>query len=284
MQSILCPTDFSKNATHAVEYGAALAREFNARLMLVHVIMHSAVHNSMRGTAIKNADSDLQVDAEKKLNLLHKSISKKFGIANIETYVKTGLAAEKINELVHERAAELIVMGTTGSSRIQRMMMGSVASTVLSIAACPVLCIPTDAKYVPIHRIVFATDLHEDNLSAALSIITFAKHFDAEITFVFVDDKQVIHSEQAVTTMTKKIRSKIRYTKLSGFIASGNSVAKGLEAFIKKSKAQVLVMMTHEKHFPEHMFSQSLTRLVAHQVNIPLLAIKKEYKSLLRTA
>jgi hypothetical protein len=68
--------------------------------------------------------------------------------------------------------------------------------------------------------------------------------------------------------------------KLSGFIATGTAITQGLEKFLRKNKAQILVMMTHEKHFPINMFSQSITKLMSHQTRIPLLAIKPGYKSL----
>src|SRR5436190_2147689 len=85
------------------------------------------------------------------------------------------------------------------------------------------------AKLEGIQRIVFATDLHEDNINAALSLITFARHFNAEISFVFVDDKHLLHTDESVDVMTKKIRRRVRYEKLSGYIAKNTSITKGID-------------------------------------------------------
>ncbi|NLA75392.1 MAG: universal stress protein, partial [Deltaproteobacteria bacterium] len=38
LDSIMCATDFSELSNHAVFYGASLAREYNAKLYLCHVI------------------------------------------------------------------------------------------------------------------------------------------------------------------------------------------------------------------------------------------------------
>jgi len=274
MKTILCPTDFSKNAVNAVDYACALAEEFHSKLALVHVYETPATFTEMPYTSIVNADEAIRGAAEEKLNALKARIEKKYRNISVDKYVHVGAPADTISNFAKAQQADLIVMGTTGTTKLARLLMGSTTSRVIHIAPCPVLCIPKEAKFEGIQKIVFATDLHEDNISAALSILAFARHFNAEISFLFVDDKHLIHSDESIADMTQKIRKRVHYEKLSGYIAKNTNVTKGIEFFLKKYKAQVLVMLTHERHLPQSLFSQSVTTMMSHQTRIPLLALK----------
>jgi nucleotide-binding universal stress UspA family protein len=57
------------------------------------------------------------------------------------THVHVGQAAEVIARMANELACDLIVMGTHGRSGIAGLVVGSVASRVLHLAACPVMMV-----------------------------------------------------------------------------------------------------------------------------------------------
>ena len=57
------------------------------------------------------------------------------------THVHVGQAAEVIARMANELACDLIVMGTHGRSGIAGLVVGSVASRVLHLAACPVMLV-----------------------------------------------------------------------------------------------------------------------------------------------
>ena len=152
--------------------------------------------------------------------------------------------------------------------------MGSTTARVIRDAQCAVLTIPKGVKFNGIKRMVYATDLHDDNIRAASMVIPFASVFDAELAFVFVDDKHLLHDDISVERMTKKIKSRVKYKKLSGYIAKNTNISKGLDYFLKKNPSDMLVLFTHERHFIDSLFNQSITRLVAHQSNLPLLSVK----------
>lgn len=274
MKTILCPTDFSVNAEHAVKYGASLADSFDAKLLLLHIYETPLMLTEVPFTVIEASEKQIRGSTEKKMESLKVKLAKQYPSLQIETVVMEGLSNEKIVAIADKNEAEFIVMGTTGTSKLERMLMGSTTAKVIRHANCPVLCIPKTATFGGIKKIVFATDLHEDNIEAVRHISPFARHFDAEIIFVFVDDKHLIHTEESIQRMTKKIRSKVQYPKVSGYIVGHDSVTKGIDKFLKKYPADVLAMFSHEKHFPGTMFSQSVTTMMSHQTRIPLLALK----------
>ena len=274
MKTILCPTDFSTNAGNATEYACAFAAKLNARIILFHAYESPAAYTENEIAISHDVEKMLKEKVSAKLEALAKKLGKKYSGVTFETQYANGTGADETISAANRNDADMIIMGTTGTSKLERLLMGSTTSKVLANAECPVLCVPGDAEFMDIRKIVFATDLNEDNISSAMTIAPFAMQFGAEIIFVFVDDKHLIHSDEEINKMTRKIRTHVSYPKIAGYISKNTSVTKGIEYFLKKYPADILVMFTHHKHFPETLFNQSLTRIMSHQTNIPLLALK----------
>jgi len=276
MKTIICPVDFSPNANNAALYATQVGNEFNSRILLVHVyespilLTEASVEISWDlGIAIKE-------NAEKRMEALRNNLLSKNKGVFIDTKIIEGFPAPEICSLAIAENADTIIMGATGKGKAQRMIIGSTASKVMSDARCPVLLIPRLTKYKGIKKIVIATDLNKDNLALAKQIVPFARHFNAEIAFVFVDDKHLIHSEEYIAKMSGKIRSHVHYQKLSGYVSENKSVSDGINYFVKKHSADLLVMFKHKKLFPGSFLNPSITKKMSFITKIPLLSIPVE--------
>ncbi len=274
MKIIISPTDFSKNGNNAVEYAAALTKEFNSKLILINVYEGSS--NAIAG----EAEKELKKESTEKLNSLCKNLVDKYHIKTEFHLLSGSSAADTISSFAAKMPADVIVTGSTGTNLLERMIMGSTTSKLIHSSVCPVLCIPENISFTPIKRIAFATDLKEDNINAALTLITFARHFNAELCFLFVDDKDFIHSDENITEMTNRIRTRVRYQRMSGYVTKHADVNKGIKNFLSKQDAQILAMFTHADKSNSGRFSESITAHMSDHIKVPLLALKKEVVSL----
>ena len=281
MKLIVCPTDFSATSTNAIHYACGIAQNFHALIVFVHVYEAPVMYSEMPLTSIQFAGDQLKNSAEKKLQALVKKLSKQYKGLKFETIVTDGLSHDKVVKIAEELTADLIIMGATGTSKLERLLMGSTTARVIRDAHCGVLCVPSNASYSAIKKIVFSTDLHEDNIRSAMMITPFASKFKAEIIFLFVDDRHLLHDDVEVEKMTQKIKKRVKYPSLSGYVSKNTNVSKGIDYFLKKQPADLLVMFTHPKHFPESLFNSSITKLMSHQTKIPLLALKHEDKPIM---
>ena len=59
----------------------------------------------------------------------------------VTSVIREGGEAHEIARLARSRRAAMIVMGTHGRTGVKRVLLGSVAARVLSLAACPVLTV-----------------------------------------------------------------------------------------------------------------------------------------------
>ncbi|HYY67166.1 MAG TPA: universal stress protein, partial [Nitrososphaeraceae archaeon] len=56
-----------------------------------------------------------------------------------ETIMAKGSAASTMLDYAEEQSIDLIIVGTRGRSGIKKMLLGSIASELVTYAACPVL-------------------------------------------------------------------------------------------------------------------------------------------------
>jgi nucleotide-binding universal stress UspA family protein len=144
-QRILFPTDFSPIAEHAFGYALGVAREFGARLFILHVINEQA---DLRGFYLKDHDyeeveADIATSAQRMMDEFRAGIE---GYDNHEGRVITGVPYAEILNVAKEDDAELIVMGTHGHTGVEHLLFGSTAERVLRHADCPVMTVRPEAK------------------------------------------------------------------------------------------------------------------------------------------
>jgi nucleotide-binding universal stress UspA family protein len=135
MKTILVPTDFSGSSADALEMAVSLARDRQARLILLHVMAEPVF---LEGAGVIPFDPamyrDEQLDKLERQAVHHPGVS-------IEKQLAQGKAAAEILRVAQESAADLIVMGTLGATGLRKLLLGSVAEGVARKATCPVLTI-----------------------------------------------------------------------------------------------------------------------------------------------
>jgi len=143
LKTILHPTDFSESSQHALELACALAREQDARLLILHVLPRpAAIGRDSAVPAFKDMHTteDLAAYRQEMAGMLSRARDKA-DCTNVDTLLKEGPVAEEIARTASETPCDVIVMGTHGRSRMYQLTMGSVATAVSRNAPCPVVTV-----------------------------------------------------------------------------------------------------------------------------------------------
>ena|SRR5581483_11873525 len=136
IHTILHPTDFSEHSQFAWRLACALARDYGARLVVVHVIdLPVAVY----GEGVMVSEPEDYQAVEEELDRMHAPDPN----VRVEHRVLEGDPVEEILVAARQAHAELIVMGTHGRTGLERLLMGSVAEQVVRRSTCPVLTVRT---------------------------------------------------------------------------------------------------------------------------------------------
>lgn len=141
LRKILVPVDFSDFSAQALSYALSFAEQFDARLILLHVV-EPAVYpeNSMLvPPALDQLNQEFVRIAEKSLSELNRG--KVNNRVASEVHVRTGRAHVEIAEAARELDVDLIVLATHGYTGLKHVLLGSTAERVVRHAPCPVLTV-----------------------------------------------------------------------------------------------------------------------------------------------
>jgi universal stress protein A len=134
LKRILVPIDFSKISQKALEYAVPLAKQFEAKITLLHAFEpppYPMVFPMCEGFPIEPLEKELNA-------LAKKSIEPQF---LKEVIVRVGAAFEVITNLARDCEADLIVITTHGHTGLKHVFLGSTAERVVRHAPCPVLVV-----------------------------------------------------------------------------------------------------------------------------------------------
>jgi nucleotide-binding universal stress UspA family protein len=139
---ILFATDFSPASETALEYATALARDSGALLIIAHV---EEMPMPYAGGEMYFAQPEYP---NPEVRRMLEAVVPPDKTVKFEHRLVMGVAADDIVRVADEEKAELIVIGTHGRTGLMRVLMGSVAESVMRYAKCPVLTVK-QANHAP---------------------------------------------------------------------------------------------------------------------------------------
>jgi nucleotide-binding universal stress UspA family protein len=142
IHTILLPTDCAAPADRSGEIAAALARDYGAKLVVLHAWQPPAMVNTRVGLVPMAEPEAVRTEEARKLDAWQPPDR----AVPVERMLMEGDAADAILRAAREKACDLIVMGTHGRTGLNRMIHGSVAEDVLRRAPCPVLTVRESAQ------------------------------------------------------------------------------------------------------------------------------------------
>jgi len=135
IRTILHPTDFSEQSRYALRAACALARDYGARVVILHVAQPPTF--AYAEDAIPPEPEEYLEEAREQLRQLELPDSR----LRAERRLEEGDPVTAILRVAREVGADVIVMGTHGRRGLGRLLLGSVAELVVRRAACPVLTV-----------------------------------------------------------------------------------------------------------------------------------------------
>jgi len=190
IKRILCPTDFSEASRHAAEHALPIARWYGASITCLHAYMPVLLPASHAAAV---SGRHVVPDATE-LRAWEDAARAPFGAAaaaglDVTVVVEMGPTVPTIIEHVNGMPADLIVMGTHGTSGFEHLLLGSVTEKVLRKVRCPVLTVPPRAQVtskVPFKHLLCAVDFSDSSLAALEYAISLAVEADARLTLLHV--------------------------------------------------------------------------------------------------
>jgi universal stress protein A len=137
LKRILLPVDFSKCSRKALEYAVSFARQFQAELLLLHVIENVYPPPELMVLDSAALDNRVRDVAERQLAAWRKEILE----VPARGVIRSGVAHHEIVAAAEDSNIDLIILGTHGRRGMAHLFLGSTAERVVRRAPCPVMVV-----------------------------------------------------------------------------------------------------------------------------------------------
>ncbi len=191
LNRILLATDFDPITESALHYSLAIARRYNAKIFLVHVV-RPELFQFGSADARQHALDDAWREAQRHMTDL--LIAGHLEGVDHQVMVEQGDVWEVLSRKIDELYVNMLVIGTHGRSRLGKLLLGSVAETVFRQATCPVMLVGPKAEGVPLEepaRILFCTGFSGHSLKAGDYALSLAQHQSACLLFLNVHPEAI---------------------------------------------------------------------------------------------
>jgi nucleotide-binding universal stress UspA family protein len=271
---IVLLTDFSPLSRVAIRFALRMAGPLHAEFTLLSVVRLEGP--SKANLKLKHIEKLLlQAAEEEGKKMIEELKAEVKGDYTLRFKAMQGhTVARAITSYTAKHPTNMVVMGSRGASALKKARMGGTTVSVIDDCEVPVLAIPDQAQYKSLQNLVYASDLK--NVDKELEILTeFAAIYGSHIHMIHVVpvlDKKTEIARKAV----EELIAKQKYTKVDFRILIDENIPSAIDQFIKETNAELLTTFTHHLNLFEKLFALSVTRTLAYQGNIPLLALKRK--------
>lgn len=272
MKIILAPTDFSEIAGNAIDYAVEIAVCSNAKIILFHVYHVPVVPSEI---PIMMPVDEIERDSMESLKKIERKIHQKHGSKLIiECHCKYGFPVDEINFFAEENKIDLIIMGMEGTGYLTEKLIGSITTSLIRKAKCPVLAIDKEVRFKNIKKIVLASDYGEiKNKSILAPLKEFAHLFKAHVYILNVARELEIIPSVSKAVEGIKLDHLMEEINHSFYYAKNEDIIEGINDFVEEKQIDLVAMIPREHATIQSLFIEPNTKRMAFHTKVPLLAL-----------
>jgi nucleotide-binding universal stress UspA family protein len=197
------------------------------------------------------------------------------------TSCKISLVAEFDNSFIdalekfaRHNNVDLIVMGITGSTKLEQILMGSNTLKIVERRTCPVMIVPPLAQFKGIQDVMITSDFKDVEKTIPVEPLKrLLDLFKANLHVVNVDAEHYVELTDEYKEQRGKLESiladyhpQFYFIRLFDFVDAVNQ-------FVEDKEIDVIVTIPREHSFLSKMFRTSYTKKLAYHSHVPIIAI-----------
>jgi nucleotide-binding universal stress UspA family protein len=257
IKNVLVATDFSEPSRMALKYAEHIAGKTHASIHVAHVLPLPLPEVELSAWTVE----DQRKDAQKQLDTWTGNIA-----APTVAHVLQGDIWTELKRLIRRQQIDLVVTGTTASQGLKRLILGSVAESILRCADCPVLCVGPCVRVKPefaVRRVLCPVSFDPDSVEVVPYAINIAQQTDAAVTLLHVATDAQIKTEkdkqqlrQQLTEVLEREVGDIDSHRVEYAIEFGHSASETIVQVAADLDVNLIIMGVHPRapwasHLPD---------------------------------
>lgn len=273
MKKLLVPTDFSDTSKNAARFAAQMAADItSAEIILINV--SDKIAGGSDGSVLTETRKDRKAILSQALEHV-KDEMRQLTNVKIGCVIEEGSSlVETLSRYARHNGVDLIVMGITGATKIEQILMGSNTLDMVAEEVCPVMIIPPDAKYKKIKNVMLTSDFK--NVGTTIPAAPIKETLDMFKPFVHIVNVDADHYVE-ITDEYKKERSKLedmfKDYQLDFYFIRQYDFLDAVSQFAHDKDIDLIITVPKDHSFLSKLFKTSHTKKLAYHSHVPIVAI-----------
>ncbi|MEE3999612.1 universal stress protein [Tenacibaculum sp. FZY0031] len=273
MENILIPYNFSEAAINALNYTKQLFKGVEVTIYLLDVYI-SQPSELLSDEENEKWFNEMDNEIEEELKYLMEVLRREDTSFNYEYIVASNSLTKAVTNTIKEKNIDVVIAGTKGAKSLAETFIGTNTMKMINVVnKCPILVVPMNYKYKPLHQIVFSTNYRRlfttKELQFLLNLTTVKK---CVLEVVCLSEENFLSENQQ--------RNKV---KLRALLQGVNTAYKKIdwegsetltvEKHIEETESELLVLINHKYNFFNRLLEENIIKKSAFNSKIPILIL-----------
>ncbi len=270
MKRILVPCDFRYSAGEAYRFALDIARKSQSEILVLHVIDLRFLHEIEGTKAPSFITPEIWNKLEKSSTHQFEAMRSTYGQdVPVQFQVKKAPITRGILEVIEEGNFDLVVMGSNGTTALNKYLIGTNTEKIARFSRVPVFTI---RKYVPIQsikNIVLPTGLELNQVEFMKHVRDLQNMFGAKLWLLTVDKPGKASIHQA----PKLLEDFAKHYHLENYeltVREDMHVENAIMDFTEEIKADMIAMSTHSRKGLRYLVSGSIAESIVGHAACPI--------------
>ncbi|MBL0048165.1 MAG: universal stress protein [Bacteroidetes bacterium] len=274
LNTILVPTDFSETAQNALIHAISLSKKSFAKVVLLHVVESPVFVSPIDMLSTGYIITQMNDDSKANLKFMSDKLVKEHNI-EIEIASYSGNVFDNIIQAVYTYDADLIVMGSNGTTGLKEWLFGSTAFNVVDTALVPVLTFSLNSNKCNFKKIVFPFNDNLLTLKKIEQVMVLAKIVNATILLFGYTDSHLISNMSIMRIKGNNLQKIFADEGISSSLtlSHGDNYADEILKFANSEYADIITVVASKNHGTDKDFKLKPDRKLVNHSGIPVLCV-----------
>ncbi len=276
MKSILVPTDFSKPSFIAAEVAVDIAKKAGSKVVFLNVVEEATDGSFNVEGQVSQGRWEDRLFTFKMIEKAKKQLEKmvkdpKFAAVDVTGELRVGNPFHGMRTIITEHKVDLVVMGTSGRSKTESMLIGTNTERVVRHAKCPVLTVHEKPASSNFKNIVYATAMAKDEEVFSRIVKRAQTLYNSTLHLVRVNTPGDFQQDHIVKAYMEKFAKKLQLKNYTINVYNDLTAEEGIIRFSDSVNADMIAMATHGRTGFAHVIAGSVAEDVLGQAKRPVL-------------